>query len=81
MCLFRQKAVRCLKKVSPAFVRNNQEGLLALAMTANKFGGRPSGILGILDDVVALDLDNAAAMRLQQWEDERLKMIHGIKDD
>jgi hypothetical protein len=50
-------------------------------MTANKFGHRPSGILGILDDVVALDLDNAAAMRLQQWEDERLKMIHGVKDD
>ncbi len=50
-------------------------------MTANKFGGRPSGILGILDDVVALDLDNAAAMRLQQWEDERLKMIHGVKDE
>lgn len=81
MCLSRQKAVRCLKKPWPDFVRNNQEGLLALALTANKFGGRPSGILRILDDVVALDLDNAAAMRLQQWEDERLKMIHGIKDD
>jgi hypothetical protein len=50
-------------------------------MTANKFGQRPSSLLGIRDDVVALDLDNAAAMRLQQWEDERLKMLHGVKDD
>jgi len=29
---------------------------------------------------VALDFDNAAAMKLQQWEDERLAMLHGVKE-
>ena len=32
---------------------------------------RPSALLGLDDEAVALDFDNAAAMRLQQWQDER----------
>lgn len=28
-------------------------------------------MLGLDDDLISFDFDNAAAMRLQQWEDER----------
>jgi hypothetical protein len=31
-------------------------------------------------DVTALDFDNAAAMRLQQWEDERTAAMFGVKE-
>jgi hypothetical protein len=31
----------------------------------------------LLYDAVALDFDNAAAMRLQQWEDERTAAMFG----
>jgi hypothetical protein len=34
----------------------------------------------LLDDAVALDFDNAAAMRLQQWEDERTAAMFGGDD-
>jgi hypothetical protein len=33
------------------------------------------------DDVIALDFDNAAAMRLQQWEDERAAAFFGAHQD
>lgn len=42
-----------------------------LALTAQKFGTRPSRLLQLGDEVIALDFDNAAALRLQWWEDER----------
>lgn len=42
-----------------------------MSLTAARFGKRPSELLGLLDPVVALDFDNAGAMRLQEWEDER----------
>lgn len=57
---------------SPAFVKNSQgASLLALSLTATKFNRRPSELLGILDEVIALDFDNAGAMKLQEWEDAR----------
>lgn len=57
---------------SLAFVRNEQgANLLALSLTAAKFHCRPSQLLRLLDPVVALDFDNCAAMKLQEWEDER----------
>jgi hypothetical protein len=31
----------------------------------------------LADDAVALDFDNAAAMKLQQWEDERTAQMWG----
>lgn len=46
------------------------ESLLALAITANKFGQRPSGILGILDEAIALDFDVAAARCLVKHENQ-----------
>jgi len=42
-----------------------------------KFGKRPSDLLALDDAVIALDFDNAAAMRLQQWEDERNAAFFG----
>lgn len=48
-----------------------------LALTAAKFGTRPSQLLRLADDAVALDFDNAAAMKLQQWEDERTAQMWG----
>lgn len=48
-----------------------------LALTAAKFGTRPSQLLRLADDAVSLDFDNAAAMRLQQWEDERTAAMWG----
>lgn len=80
MCRWRQRRVRCRKSGWRDFCRSNQDALLALALTASKFGTLPSSLFGIVDDAVALDFDNAAAMRLQQWEDERLAMLHGVKE-
>jgi len=34
-----------------------------------------------LDDVVALDFDQAAAWKLQIWEDERTAAMWGSKED
>ena len=48
-----------------------------LALTAAKFGTRPSQLLRLADDAVALDFDSAAAMKLQQWEDERTAQMWG----
>ena len=70
-------------KASLGFVKNDLEaaGLLALGLTAQKFGSRPSSLIGLLDDAVALDFDNAAAMRLQQWEDDRTAAMFGGGDN
>jgi hypothetical protein len=51
--------------------------MLAIALTAAKFGTRPSALLGLADDAVSFDFDNCAAMRLQQWEDERTAQMWG----
>ena len=42
-----------------------------IALTGQKFGKRPSQLLRIRDEVLALDFDQAAALRLQEFEDER----------
>lgn len=52
-----------------------------MALTAQKFGKRPSQLMGLSDPVIALDFDNAAAMRLQQWEDERTAAMFGGRDN
>jgi hypothetical protein len=46
-------------------------------MTASKFGTRPSRLLQLADAGVAFDFDNAAAVKLQQWEDERMAAMWG----
>lgn len=33
----------------------------------------------LVDPVISLDFDNAAAMRLQQWEDERTAAFFGAQ--
>ena len=40
------------------------ENFMLLAMTAEKFGCRPSQMVGLRDPVLALDFDLAAAARL-----------------
>lgn len=51
--------------------------MLALALTARQFSTRPSSLLRFEDEVVALDFDNCAAMKLQQWDDERTAAMWG----
>ncbi len=46
-------------------------------MTAAKFGTRPSKLLGLRDSAIAFDFDNVAAVKLQQWEDERAAAMWG----
>ena len=41
-----------------------------MALTARTFGQRPSGLLGIEDKVLALAVDLAAAVRLNQPAEE-----------
>lgn len=36
-------------------------------------------LMQLADPVIALDFDNAAAMRLQQWEDERTAAFFGAQ--
>lgn len=38
---------------------------------SQKFATRPSQVLGIKDEAVALDFDIAAAIKLQEWETEQ----------
>lgn len=65
---------------SAAFLES--EHALVLAQTSKKFGKLPSERLGILDDALAIDFDNACCLRLilataggdaddeeEQWED------------
>lgn len=52
--------------------------LLALAHTAKTFGQRPSSLLRLTDEVIALDFDCAAALVLIQAEAKALK---GDDDD
>jgi hypothetical protein len=40
------------------------DNFLLIAMAAAKFGSRPSELVGLLDPVLALDFDLAAAARL-----------------
>ena len=39
---------------------------MAIALTAAKFGTRPSALLGLADDAVSFDFDNCAAMKLER---------------
>ena len=52
-----------------------EKGLLLLQVAAagQKFSKRPSKLLGILDESIALDFDITAAVALQRHEDERAK--------
>ncbi len=50
-------------------------------MTAQKFGTRPSRLLQLDEPGVAFDFDNVAAVKLQQWEDERMAAMWGGGDD
>jgi len=54
--------------------------LLALALTANKFSQRPSALLGLRDETVALDFDIAAAFRLHEFEAENTRALFGTTD-
>lgn len=49
--------------------------LLQVAATAQRFSQRPSKLLGILDESIALDLDTSAAVALQQHEDKRARVL------
>ena len=42
-----------------------------IALTAHRFHQRPSQLLSLSDDVIALDFDIAAAWKIQEWFDER----------
>ena len=53
-CRWRRRRVRWRKSALPGFSQNNQDALLALALTGSKFGQRPSDLLGIVDGAVAL---------------------------
>lgn len=44
------------------------ENFLFVSMAAEKFGCRPSGLVGLRDPVLALDFDLAAAARLLDAE-------------
>lgn len=55
----------------PFAIQNEGQALLMLALTGQKFGRLPSQLLGLDDEVVALDFDMAAAWKLQEFEDQR----------
>jgi hypothetical protein len=50
---------------------------LLLAMTAEKFGCRPSQMAGLRDPVVALDFDLAAAARLLERDRQAASELAG----
>lgn len=52
------------------FVRND-DALLHVALTGRYFGKRPSGLLGVGGEALALDLDLAAAYRLLTYDQKR----------
>lgn len=52
------------------FVRND-DALLHAALTGRYFGERPSGLLGVESESMALDLDLAAAYRLLTYDRKR----------
>jgi hypothetical protein len=57
---------------SSTFVRSEDgQVLLVVAMTAHKFAQRPSALIGVDDDALALDFDVAAMLKLQEWQDVR----------
>jgi len=45
--------------------------LLVIALTAHKFAQRPSQLINVDDEALALDFDIAAMLKLQEWQDER----------
>jgi hypothetical protein len=53
----------------------NQDNLIALAHTAQKFSTRPSALLGLLDDAPALDFDIACATALLDVERKALQEV------
>lgn len=59
---------------SAAFVLSEDgQLLLVIALTAHKFATRPSRLIAVDDEALALDFDVAAMLRLQEWQDEREK--------
>lgn len=49
--------------------------MTALVLTARQFKQRPSALLGIADPVLALNLDLAAAARLNDVQEDALSEI------
>ena len=47
------------------------EHLLPLALLSSKFGGAPSARLGIIDQVIAVDFDEAALLCLHRFEQQQ----------
>jgi hypothetical protein len=61
------------------FVRS--ENFVLVAITAERFGCRPSSLVGLRDAVLALDFDLAAAARLMEVErTARLEANSGSED-
>ena len=56
------------------FVRND-DALFPIALTGRYFGSRPSGLLGVFVEALALDLDLAAAYRLLTYDQKRDREI------
>lgn len=53
--------------------------LLALAVAAKSFGEKPSARFGIIDEVMALDFDLAAALMLKVYDPDALtQLIHAL---
>ena len=58
--------------MSKTFVRAGKgEQLLAIAMEAAQFGGKPSERLEIQDETIALAFNQAASVCLYQWKMEQ----------
>ncbi len=55
------------------------EEMLALAATGERFGMRPSALLGISDPVLSLNFDVAAAARLAEMERRAAEEAGGRK--
>lgn len=62
-----------MQRLTPPTFALNDDNLLWLALTGRNTGQRPSGLIGIEDDVAALDLDLACTLRLMRWDNERRK--------
>jgi hypothetical protein len=56
---------------APFVLSEQGQLLLVVALTGHKFGQRPSSLLGVDDEALALDFDMAATLKLQEWQDAR----------
>ncbi len=57
------------------------ENFTLLAITAHKFGCRPSSLVGLADPVLALDFDLAAVARLLELQRSAVAEIDGGAGD